>query len=310
MQFRRLQITLALVLTLDLLSEVPSQRAVAEVGTPTQTSPVVGRASELPEDTPVARQLAWVTTLVNGGVDTLTKAGFEARFAPSFLETVPAADAGIKQFAATYGPLTVDGPVRTPTETHSLMFLTTRTGEELIMSITVEPTVPHRITTLTFQPVPNGLTEAAASPEITGGLVSIDDRSLCLWCLGPDPADGEPTVLLEAGHGNDSTVWLAVQAALASTARVCSYDRANAPGGASDPAMTPRTGQDVVTDLHALLEAADVPGPYVLVGHSLGGIFVRQYASAHPDEVVGLVLVDPSHEDQEIRLKMLAGPEL
>ncbi len=62
--------------------------------------------------------------------------------------------------------------------------------------------------------------------------------------------------------------------------------------------------------MHALVEAADVPGPYVLVGHSLGGIFVRQYAGAYPDEVAGLVLVDPSHEDQEVVLEELVGPEL
>ena len=64
-----------------------------------------------------------------------------------------------------------------------------------------------------------------------------------------------------------------------------------------------------MTDLHALLEAAGVPGPYVLAGHSLGGLFVRLYAAAHPDEVAGLVLVDPSHEEQEVRLQALLSAE-
>ena len=98
---------------------------------------------------------------------------------------------------------------------------------------------------------------------------------------------GGPTVVLEAGHGNDSTIWLSVQVAVGPDTRVCSYDRANAPGGASDPAPTPRTAEEVVADLHALLAAAEVPGPYVLVGHSLGGLFVRLYAGRYPDEVAG-----------------------
>jgi pimeloyl-ACP methyl ester carboxylesterase len=80
---------------------------------------------------------------------------------------------------------------------------------------------------------------------------------------------------------------------------VCSYDRANIPGGASDPAQKPRTAADVVTDLHAALAAAGVPGPFVLVGHSDGGLFVRLYASLYPDEVAGLVLVDAVSENLE-----------
>ena len=82
-------------------------------------------------------------------------------------------------------------------------------------------------------------------------------------------------------------------------------------GGASrsDPAPLPRTAQDVVADLHALLRAARVPGPYVLVGHSLGGLFVRLSAATYPDEVAGLVLVDSSHEDQFVRLRALLTPE-
>jgi pimeloyl-ACP methyl ester carboxylesterase len=74
--------------------------------------------------------------------------------------------------------------------------------------------------------------------------------------------------------------------------RTCTYDRANI--GASDKAPTPRTSADVVADLHRLLAAASIPPPYLLVGHSLGGISMRLFASTYPKEVVGLVLVDPT----------------
>jgi pimeloyl-ACP methyl ester carboxylesterase len=89
-----------------------------------------------------------------------------------------------------------------------------------------------------------------------------------------------------------------------------SYDRSNTIASASDPAPTPRSAADAVTDLHALLNAAAVPSPYVMVGHSVGGLFVRLYASRYPDEVVGLVLVDSSHEDQDERRRQMVSPEL
>jgi pimeloyl-ACP methyl ester carboxylesterase len=101
--------------------------------------------------------------------------------------------------------------------------------------------------------------------------------------------------------------------AVAEFTRVCAYDR---PGtyasigeddfvGRSDPIAQPRTAPDAVAELHALLQAAEVPGPYVLAGHSLGGLFTRLYASTYPDEVVGLVLVDAYSE----RLQTLMSPE-
>jgi len=89
-----------------------------------------------------------------------------------------------------------------------------------------------------------------------------------------------------------------------------SYDRPNTTAGASDPAPAPRTAADVVADLHLLLEAAAVPGPYVLVGHSVGGLFVRLYASRYPDEVAGLVLVDASHEEQDARREAMVPADL
>ena len=103
-----------------------------------------------------------------------------------------------------------------------------------------------------------------------------------------------------------------VQTGVAAFTRVCSYDRPGTlgevnpaldPGGPefypsrSDPVPQPRTTRDIMTDLHALLTAAQIPGPYVLVGHSAGGLSQRLYASTYPDDVVGMVLIDSTHEN-------------
>jgi pimeloyl-ACP methyl ester carboxylesterase len=104
--------------------------------------------------------------------------------------------------------------------------------------------------------------------------------------------------VLEGGITSD---WAAVQPAVAGFTRVCSYDRPDSPASRSDP--TPlRTAQEVVADLRAMLTAAGEPGPFVLVGHSLGGLYVQLYAYQYPDEVAGLVLVDPTHEEFSARL--------
>ena len=238
MRIRLIHFALAVLVAVGLSSTTPPQRAAARIGTPNPASPLAVRAESTLPDTPVGHQLEWVLERLSGRGEPLTQSDVSARFAPSFLDTVSAADtvATTQQFAAAYGPLSVGGLVRNPTGTQALVFLTARTGDSLIVISAVEPADPHRITTLTFQPVPDGLADATTGLEHTGGLIDIGGRSLYLWCLGPVPTDGELTVLLEAGYGDDSTVWLAVQAALASDTRVCSYDRANAPGGASDPA--------------------------------------------------------------------------
>jgi D-alanyl-D-alanine carboxypeptidase len=151
-----------------------------------------------------------------------------------------------------------------------------------------------------------------APPTALGALVDIGNRSLFLSCSGT----GSPTVILESGLNDTAAVWSAVQEEVAATTRVCSYDRANVPGGDSDPsdpaASTPRlrSAAELVTDLHDLLAAAAVPGPYVLVAHSVGRLLVRLYASTYPEEVVGMVLVDATHEDNWARLEEEIGPEL
>jgi pimeloyl-ACP methyl ester carboxylesterase len=151
-----------------------------------------------------------------------------------------------------------------------------------------------------------------------GGLVDIGGgRRIYLECHGT----GGPTVVLEAGYRSSARVWsedfhqlgasrTMVLAGVAAYTRVCACDR---PGtvaylkdgmrpGRSDSIPQPRTASDVVSDLHALLHKASVPGPFVLVGHSLGGFFVRLFASTYADEVVGLILVDPYSEKLETLL--------
>jgi len=125
-----------------------------------------------------------------------------------------------------------------------------------------------------------------------GTLVAIGGHKLHIRCVGP--ADATPTVILEAGGGAFSTTWARVQDLLPSTVRSCAYDRAGS--GWSEPGPGPRTMKQEVFELHALLEAAKVRGPFVLVGHSIGGLLVRLYADRYGSDVVGVVLVDPAHE--------------
>jgi len=164
------------------------------------------------------------------------------------------------------------------------------------------------------QPMPVESGDVAGLVDVGGG------RRLYLECRGT----GSPTVVLEAGYRSSGRVWIEdlrqsgaprkmVLAGVAGFTRVCAYDRPgtvaplndNVRPSRSDPAPQPRTAPDAVADLHTLLGAAGVPGPYILAGHSLGGLFVRLYASTYPGEVVGLILVDAYSE----RLETLLKPE-
>jgi len=114
-----------------------------------------------------------------------------------------------------------------------------------------------------------------------------DGRGLHLKCSG----EGQPTVILDAGLGLDSSVWIRVQPALAAITRTCAYDRAGY--GQSDPGPLPRDTAGRTNDLVALLDATAEPGPFVLVGHSAAELPARLAAARRPDLVAGLVLVDP-----------------
>ena len=131
------------------------------------------------------------------------------------------------------------------------------------------------------EPATNG------SPEPISGVFDVNGRELYIECLGT----GSPSVVLEAGQGVPRRDLAGLQQAVSGLTTTCSYDRANT--GQSGEAPTPRTAQDVVDDLHALLEAAGVPAPYVLVGHSAGGFFVQYYARQHAAQVAGVVSMNP-----------------
>jgi pimeloyl-ACP methyl ester carboxylesterase len=125
-----------------------------------------------------------------------------------------------------------------------------------------------------------------------GQLVDVGGRKIHLRCEGA----GSPTVILEAASDATSASWGWVQSDLASTVRVCSYDRAGR--GWSDPGPHPRDANAIVQDLHAALSAASVAPPYILVGHSAGGLYVRTYHAVYPGEVIGLVLVDAANPNE------------
>lgn len=125
------------------------------------------------------------------------------------------------------------------------------------------------------------------NPFLTSGrLVTVDGHQLRLDCTGSGP----PTVILEPGAGGTSADMGWIAPAVANQTRTCVYDRAGR--GGSQPAATTQDGAQIATDLHTLLHTANVPGPYVLAGHSFGGLYVRIFAAHYPGEVAGLVLLD------------------
>ncbi len=129
-----------------------------------------------------------------------------------------------------------------------------------------------------------------------GQLVDVGGHRLHLHCVG----QGGPTVVLDAGLGAFSLDWGAVQPEIAATTRVCAYDRAGL--GWSEPGPRPRSPQQFADELHTLLTNAGIQGPYVLVTHSISGKTARLFASQHPNQVAGMVLVDARHESVDDHL--------
>lgn len=144
----------------------------------------------------------------------------------------------------------------------------------------------------------------SSEPEARPGrLVRLPDgRRLNFRCAGT----GSPTVLLEGGYAATSAAWARVMPLAAGKNRVCAYDRAGY--GYSDPGPLPRDGAAIARDLDHGLRAARISGPFVVVGHSAGALYVRLFADRRPRDVVGMVLLDPSVEHQDRRFAAMFGP--
>jgi pimeloyl-ACP methyl ester carboxylesterase len=152
---------------------------------------------------------------------------------------------------------------------------------------------------MVYQAVATERAEEAHPPP--GETVDVGDHELHIDCVG----HGSPTVVLEAALGNTSAQWVRVRQQVSKVTRVCTYDRAGM--GWSEGGPEPRDATRITGELHALLEGAGVEGPYVMVGHSFGGLYARAHAARYPGQTAGVVLVDSSHPDQFERLP--DGPE-
>lgn len=126
----------------------------------------------------------------------------------------------------------------------------------------------------------------------SGVLVNVDGHKIHLYCMG----HGAPTVVLESALGGPTILWGNVQPKLAESVRVCSYDRDGI--GWSEESGQPRTAELFAKDLHAVLAGSGETGPYVLVGHSLGGMLALNFARLYPNDIAGMVLLDPVHPSQ------------
>lgn len=156
----------------------------------------------------------------------------------------------------------------------------------------------------TAQPAPAGpvitdpvYTKAARLVDVGGG------RHINLYCRGT----GSPAVIFDSGLSDSTVAWALVQPAISEKNTTCSYDRAGL--GFSDAATRPGTASNDVDDIHRALQVVGIRPPYIVVGHSAGGMAARVFADRYRDEVVGMVLVDPSHEDQTRRLDALDATE-
>lgn len=128
-----------------------------------------------------------------------------------------------------------------------------------------------------------------------GQMIDVGGYRLHIYCTG----QGEPTVVMESGMSGWSTDWSLVQPEIARVTHVCTYDRAGY--GWSETGPQPRDSQQVATELHSLLSRSGLDGSIILVGHSLGGLFVQYYAKTYPQQVVGIILVDSVHPEQSLR---------
>jgi pimeloyl-ACP methyl ester carboxylesterase len=259
---------------------------------------------------PLGRQLQWVLAQLAGEAATLTEAELRTHLSAEYFavwgdERSPAVlvEAFRQTIVELGGTARLVGFAYPPRTRQAMALVQSTSGARGAVQIGVTTGRLARIEFLEVQ---------GAGPTIVpkgrfSGWFDIGGRQLFLRCTG----HGSPTVVLEGGLTSD---WYDLQNQLSGFTRVCSYDRPGGPGSRSDPAPIPRTARDFVADLHALLHVAHVPGPYVLAGHSNSGLFSVLYASSHPRQVAGLVLIDAVHPAYHRRqlalLKPLLPPEV
>jgi pimeloyl-ACP methyl ester carboxylesterase len=263
-------------------------------------------ATALLPDSPLGRQLRWVLTQLAGEAARLTEAEVRAHVSAEFLTIVmpaPEVVQALRQTIAERGTFSFVGFAYPPRAHQALALVQSTTGERGAVPIGVTSGRPALIEFLAADEAPPTIVPTGRF----SGWFDIGGRRLFLRCTG----HRSPTVVFEGGLTTD---WFALQNQVAPFTRVCSWDHPNGPWSRSDPAPTPRTARDFVADLHTLLRVAHVPGPYVLAGHSNGGLYTQLYASTHPRQVAGLVLIDAVHPAYHKRtlamLKPLVPPEV
>ena len=249
-------------------------------------------------DGPLGDQMSWVFEQLGGGAADLTVGQIRAHLTPE-LQAVQPPEQLLEAFRTALtdiGPATFVGFAYPPRADQAMALGDAESGQRIAVALGVSGGLIDQVSASPAPPtlVPEGDYD---------GWHEVDGRQLFLRCTGR----GSPTVVFDNGLTHH---WYPLQEQLSDLTRVCSYDPAGQAGaeGRSDPAPTPRTAEDRTNDLRALLAAAGVPGPYVLAGASNGGLFDLLYASRHPDDVAGLVLIDGVHPATHERTTELAKP--
>ena len=270
--------------------------------TTTTTTTVADPATEIPH-TPVGEQLRWALDHLASDAQAVTVNEVNQHVSAEFLRDVLPADTVVALFDQTIaerGGVQFKRFAFEPRPESAVALVRAGTGEPAALYLDVQAQPPHRIETIALDQAP---AEPLATSGAHTGLFEVDGRQLFLSCVG----HGEPTVVLVGGLTSD---WTDVQRLVSDTTRVCSYDKPNVLGSRSDHAPTPRDAAGMADELAALLDTAAVPAPYVVVGHSNGGMVAQLFAATHPDQIAGIVLVDSATEDQDLRAAELVRSQL
>jgi pimeloyl-ACP methyl ester carboxylesterase len=170
---------------------------------------------------------------------------------------------------------------------------------QLILLIFLALLIIPPILGMSYQFIASAIDQTNFPPP--GQLVDVGGYKLHIRCTG----EGDPTVILDAANQGTVSNWVWIQSEIAKTTRVCAYDRAGL--GWSDLSPDPQDTQQNTEVLHTLLNRAGIQGPYVLVGHSLGGLYTRMFQELYPDEVLGMVFIEGTHPNA---LKVQSLPDV